>query len=75
MKCPVCNAEMEKGYVQYYRTMAWVKKKHQLSLEPREGELCMKNWNPLSYGCLDAYICRSCEKIIMDYSDVDIETQ
>ena len=75
MKCPVCNAKMEKGYVQYYRILAWVKKKHKFSLEPREGELCIKNWNPFTYGSLDAYICKSCDKIIMEYSDTDIESQ
>ena len=75
MKCPVCNAKMEKGYIQYYRILAWVRKKHKFSLAPREGELNMINWNPFSYGSLDAYICKSCKKIIMDYSDTDIESR
>ncbi|MCR4867287.1 MAG: PF20097 family protein [Lachnospiraceae bacterium] len=75
MKCPVCNAKMEKGYVQYYRILSWVKTKHKFSLAPREGELNMLNWNPFSYGSLDAYICKACKKIIMDYSDADIESR
>lgn len=71
MKCPICNAKMEKGYVHYERMLEWVKKKRMFAVSPLEGELCIKNWNPFKYAYLDAYICKSCEKIIMDYSDTD----
>ncbi len=32
MKCPFCDSEMEKGYVQANRGMAWTKKIHKFDL-------------------------------------------
>jgi hypothetical protein len=60
---------MEKGYVQFHRGLAWVKNKHKISLAPKEGELFIYNMNSMKYICLNAYVCKACEKILVDYSD------
>lgn len=77
MRCPICNGEMEKGYVQFHRGLAWVKNKHKISLAPKEGELFIYNMNSMKYICLNAYVCKACEKILVDYSDsgTDYECQ
>ena len=43
MRCPICNGEMEKGYVQFHRGLAWVKNKHKISLAPKKDELFIYN--------------------------------
>ena len=37
MKCPICNNEMEEGFLQGMQRIAWVKGKHKLSLRPKKG--------------------------------------
>ena len=37
--CPVCGEKMEEGLVQVGARAVWVKKKHRISLLPREGEV------------------------------------
>jgi len=63
---------MEKGFIQAGQRMAWVKKKHKISLLPKKGELILGN-NVLLGLCIDAYICKTCRKIVIDYSGADYE--
>jgi len=41
MDCPKCNNEMEQGYLQGMRRVAWVKNKHKVSLLPKQGEVLL----------------------------------
>ena len=43
MKCPYCNEEMEQGYLQAMRRVAWVKQIHKVSLLPKQGEVLLEN--------------------------------
>ena len=43
MNCPFCNGEMEEGFLQGMRRVAWVKKKHKITLLPKEGEILLEN--------------------------------
>lgn len=72
MKCPYCGEEMEQGFLQGRNRIAWVKKKHLISTLPKEGEVLLEN-NTFKDFTLTAFICKSCKKIIVDYSDKDIE--
>ena len=38
MKCPYCNEEMKKGYIQSARQMFWGEKKHRMSFIPHGAE-------------------------------------
>ena len=60
---------MENGFVQVQGAMAWVKQKHKFSLSPEKGEIFIHKYNSLSYINLNAFICKSCEKIVIDYSN------
>ena len=68
MMCPFCNSPMEKGLLQSGSLIVWVKKKHLLSLLPKEGEVLLGS-NFVSSPTVPAHICKKCKKIICDYSD------
>lgn len=71
MKCPCCRGELEPGFLQGRQRVAWVKGRHRFSLLPGEGELLLEN-NAVRDFLLRAHICRSCQKIVVDYSDKEI---
>ena len=70
MKCAVCGDEMEKGFLQTGQRMTWVKKKHLFSLLPKEGEVLLGN-NLFTDLIFDAYICKVCKIITIDYNGAD----
>ena len=72
MQCPVCGKEMEQGFLQSGQRMVWVKTPHKVSLLPKSGEVLLGN-NVLGGLSFEAYICKSCKKIILDYSKFDYE--
>lgn len=72
MICPCCNVEMEKGYLQAGQIMLWAKKKHKVSLLPKEGEVLIAK--DYFFGvALDAYICKGCKKVVADYASTEIK--
>ena len=72
MICQFCNTEMEKGYLQAGQIMLWAKKKHKISLLPREGEVLVAK-DYLFCVAPEAYICKECEKIVVDYTSTKAE--
>lgn len=71
MKCPYCNSEMEQGFLQGMERLAWVKKPHKVSLLPKQGEILLEN-NMIKGATFSASICKSCKKILLDYTDKDV---
>ncbi len=72
MKCPFCNGEMEDGFLQGMRRVAWVKKKHKITLLPKEEEILLEN-NVVADFLISASICKYCKKIMVDYSQKEIQ--
>ena len=72
MKCPICANEMEDGFLQGRERIGFVKKKHLVSILPKEGEVLLEN-NFAKAFLLKAYICKSCKKIVVDYSDKEYQ--
>ena len=68
MNCPVCDKMMEKGLVQVGSRAVWVKKKHRISLLPREGEVELGR-NLMGCCAIPAWICKECKQVLMDYSE------
>ena len=68
MKCPFCNGVMEKGLLQAGNMIVWVKKKHYVSLLPKEGEVLLARdyWTGAT---LPSWICRQCRKVITEYEE------
>ncbi len=71
MRCPCCNQEMEKGFLQGGNILVWVKKKHYLSLLPKEGEVLLDK-NYLTGSFLPAWICKDCRKVTAEYEEPSI---
>lgn len=72
MKCPNCESEMEQGFLQGVQRVAWVKNKHKFSLMPKEGEVLIEN-HAFKDFMISAWICKKCKKIVLDYSDKEVQ--
>ena len=67
MKCPFCEKIMEKGILQSGQIMLWARKKHYMTLNAwRDGEVELDR-NYLTGVSLPAWICKACEKVVVDY--------
>ncbi len=72
MLCPYCQRIMEIGLIQSPHEIAWLKgeKRHLFARAGfHDGSVVLSE---LSYGkgsAVTAYLCRTCEKVIIDYSD------
>ena len=68
MKCPLCDNEMENGFIQAGRVMLWVQKPHKVTLLPRNNEVeIVYEPNPFIIPSIPAEICKKCKKIWFDY--------
>ncbi|WP_317856258.1 PF20097 family protein [Chakrabartyella piscis] len=68
MKCPYCNQEMEKGYVQSSHGVFWSKKKHKAMFQPNTGKDEFFIAHPTMCGAYkEADYCPNCEKIILSF--------
>jgi len=63
---------MEKGFLQGHQRVAWVKKKHKFSLLPKSGEVLLAN-HTFDDFFFEAYICKACKKIVVDFSGADFQ--
>lgn len=68
MRCPICDNEMQQGFIQGNQRIAWVKSKHKISILPQEGEVLLENKTFDSF-LFTAWICKDCQKVLFDYSD------
>ena len=68
MQCPFCKEEMEKGFLQGGSMMVWVKKKHYISMLPKDGEVLRSRdyWTGVA---LPSWICKQCRRVITEYED------
>ena len=69
MKCPYCNIEMEKGYIQCRDGVTWTPKKQLLSSLSVLGKNSIQIANGASddYKTVYAYNCHECKKIVIEY--------
>ena len=72
MRCPFCDSSMERGFVQGGNLLVWVKKKHYISLLPKEGEIILDR-NYLTCATIPAHICKKCRKVIAEYEEESSE--
>ena len=70
MKCPNCDVEMENGYLQSFNDVVWTKKPHKFFVALKKDQILFGN---AFSGCIIlASICKSCKKILIDYSAQDV---
>ena len=68
MLCPFCKSEMAKGFLQAGNMIVWVKKKHYISLLPKDGEVLLGR-DYLTGVTLPSWVCRQCRKVITEYGE------
>ena len=72
--CPYCDGELETGYIQCRDGVIWTKKKRKVAALPSLSKSSITlSWGGgvFSGASVVAYCCRSCEKIIINYSDLE----
>lgn len=72
VKCPYCGADMEKGLIQNQYELVWLpgnKRKLFGRAEFHKGAVILSKQSILKGSAVTAYICKKCEKIIIDYAD------
>lgn len=72
MNCPYCSNEMEQGFLQGMRRVSWVKNQHKVSLLPKQGEVLLEN-NTFKDFVFPASICKKRKKLVVDYSDKEVQ--
>ena len=72
MKCPYCGEDMEKGLIQSQNELAWLpgnNRKLFVRAKLHEGAVVLSKLSVLKGSAVTAYICKKCEKVIIDYAD------
>ena len=74
MICPYCNKEMEKGVISSGNEIAWMRKKHFFNrAEFHEGSVVLSDFSFLSGSAVEAWLCRDCCKVVIDYQENENE--
>ena len=72
MNCPYCKNEMEKGLIQSPQEITFIKgdkRKFATSSFLNEDSVILSERSFIRGSATIAYLCRNCEKIIIDYKD------
>jgi len=70
MKCPYCNHDMEQGVIQSAQEINWQKKKHLINRSDMyDDAVCLSQRNFFKGSAVEAWLCRECKKVIIDYTD------
>lgn len=70
MKCPYCGKDMEQGVLESPHEISW-KKKHSIIGRAKfhKGSVVLSALSMLKGSKVVAYLCRGCEKVIIDYAN------
>lgn len=68
MKCPYCNKDTEPGVIQSQHALRWQKTRY-IFLTKRETDITLSDQNIWKGSAVKAYLCRECQKIVIDYSE------
>mgnify|MGYP000084053603 CR=1 FL=1 len=70
MKCPYCNEEMEKGVIENPYEISWRTKRYYIpSARFYKGTVILADNTWAKWAAAAAFLCRNCEKVIIDYKD------
>ncbi len=74
MKCPYCGGEMEQGVIQSPHEICWKHEKAFLgNAEFNEDAVILSELSMLRGSAAEAFRCRACEKIVIDYKNGDCD--
>ena len=67
MKCPYCTNEMEQGLIASPEPINWLKEEHFINQPKKDqGEIQLAKASMGKRATIEAWLCRSCKKIIID---------
>ena len=72
MKCPYCNSEMKKGYIESSHPLAWTPRKLKLftlNAFYDEDSYVLADIGCISAACVIAYNCEKCKTVIIPYGE------
>ena len=70
MKCPYCNEEMEQGFIENAAEISWRKKLYHIPYARfNKVTVVLSESSFTRSAAVIAFLCRSCEKVIIDYKD------
>ena len=72
MKCPYCDSEMKKGYIQSSYPIAWTPRKLKFftfSAFYAEDSCVLADVEGIAAACAIAYNCEKCKKVIISYEE------
>lgn len=67
MNCPKCGKEMQEGFLQTGGLVAFNKKRHKISLNPRDAEDVMIARKTVAGNDFAGYICGECGIVAFSY--------
>lgn len=68
MKCPFCSDYMEEGVIQSPQVLSLQDGKHFFNVPfLRKGAIILSKFSLLRGSAVQAFCCRKCEKIVIDY--------
>ncbi len=73
MQCPYCGREMERGLIQSPYEIAWCpgeKRRMMMRSEFYNGSVCLSKPSLRKGSAVIAYLCRDCEKVLIDYKNL-----
>ncbi|MBQ8517976.1 MAG: hypothetical protein IJ455_00015 [Agathobacter sp.] len=74
MICPYCNDEMELGVIQSQHEINWSNKRRFLSSSAiNDDVVVLSEFSFLRGSVVEAYLCRKCRKVMIDFDDSDKE--
>ena len=72
MKCPYCNLEMKKGYIESSHPLAWTPRKLKLftfNAFYAEDSCVLADIGGITAACAIAYNCEKCKTVIIPYGE------
>ncbi len=70
MICPYCGKEMEQGVIENQHEINWKHERHLFGNAMfHEGSVILSQRSFLTGSAVIAFLCRDCEKVVIDYKD------
>lgn len=70
MKCPKCGKEMMQGFLQTGNLVAFNKKRHKISITPKDKDDVMIAQSVFTASDFNGWICKECGLVTFDYTNV-----
>ena len=69
MKCPECGKDMQAGFLQTQKLVAFNKTRHKISLNPEDDKDVMIARKAFTGTDFQGFICQECGLVVFDYKN------